>query len=89
MTNHALVTTGFPLKLSIKLWHQRLRHLEFENVKRFQDHSTEIHLDKTTTLQKYIWTKLTFLQYANFVLPENSTRPHLTSHHKGPRSAWS
>ena len=64
MTNHALVTTRSPSELPIKLWHQRLGHLGFENVKRLQDHSTGIHLDKTNILtvcksclaQKQYWT---------------------------------
>ena len=47
MTNHVLVITRSPPKLPIKLWHQRLGHLGFENVKRLQDHSTGICLDKT------------------------------------------
>ena len=34
LTNHALVTTGFPPELLIKLWHQCVRHLGFENLKR-------------------------------------------------------
>ena len=50
MTNHALVITGFPPDLPIKLWHQRLGHTGFENIKRFQDHFTEIYLDKTNVL---------------------------------------
>ena len=47
MTNHALVTTRSPPELPIKLWPQRLEHLGFENIKRLQDHSTRIRLDKT------------------------------------------
>ena len=47
MTNHALVITRSPPELPIKLWHQRLGHLGFENIKRLQDHSTGIRLDKT------------------------------------------
>ena len=47
MTNYAHVITGFPSKLLIKLWHQRLKHLGFEIVKRFQDHSKGVCLDKT------------------------------------------
>ena len=50
LTNHALVTTGSPPELSIKLWHQCLGHLGFENVKRLLDHSTGIRLDKTNIL---------------------------------------
>ena len=50
MTNHALVTTGSPPELPIKLWHQCLKHLGFENVKRIQDHFTRICLDKTNIL---------------------------------------
>ena len=50
MTNHALVTTGSPLELPIKLWHQCLGHLGFENIKRLQNHFTGICLDKTNIL---------------------------------------
>ena len=50
MTNHALVITGSSLELFIKLWHQRLGHLGFENVKRLQDHFIGIRLDKTNIL---------------------------------------
>ena len=50
MTNHAFVTTGSPPELPIKLWPQHLGHLEFENIKRLQDYSTGIRLDKTNIL---------------------------------------
>ena len=50
MTNHVLVTTRSPLELLIKLWHQCLGHLGFENIKRLQDHSTGIRLNETNIL---------------------------------------
>ena len=47
LTNHALIPTRSPPKLPIKLWHQCLGHLGFKNVKKLQDHSTKMRLNKT------------------------------------------
>ena len=41
MTNYALVTAGFLLELPINIWHQRLEHLECENVKKLKNHSCQ------------------------------------------------
>ena len=47
ISNHAFATTGSPQILPIELWHQRLGHLELENVWKLQDNFTRICLNQT------------------------------------------